>query len=174
MSLASWAESWGAFAGLGHETAITQKISPGRTSMRHVACAARRPSSPLLQNLVFGTLFGTHSGQDVARTTGRNRPQGSKPRARFSASVGVFQRALALTARASGISRMKNSFRSGFSSARIKVVPGEICDIVDLLEARERSRTNWNKGQRRLWLEMFTGNLFVRRYLAPLRLRPFG
>ena len=85
---------------------------------------------------------------------GSKSPQGSKPRARFSASVGVFQRALALTARASGISRMKNSFRSGSSSARIKVVPGEICDIVDLLEARERSRTNWNKGQRRLWLKL--------------------
>jgi hypothetical protein len=31
---------------------------------------------------------------------------------------------------------------SGFSSAIIKVVPGKICDIVDVLEARERSRTN--------------------------------
>ena len=31
---------------------------------------------------------------------------------------------------------------SGFSSAIIKVVPGKICDIVDVLEARERSRTD--------------------------------
>jgi hypothetical protein len=34
------------------------------------------------------------------------------------------------------------TIRSGFSSAIIKVVPGKICDIVDVLEARERSRTD--------------------------------
>jgi hypothetical protein len=42
---------------------------------------------------------------------------------------------------------MKNSFRSGFSSAIIKVVPGEICDIVDVLEARESHEQIGKRGK---------------------------
>jgi hypothetical protein len=51
---------------------------------------------------------------------------------------------------ASGISRMKNSFRSGFSSAIIKVVPGKICDIVDVLEARGKVTNRSEKGAKKI------------------------